>query len=108
MLSSIGLPLFAVAPFRIQIIRNLSAQPLLINLLLFGMLGYGIGVLRILYEIVNNEIEAFRAIKLRHFFRIESIILSLGLVCSFLIAIFPQIFENPTLLLIQIYDKLIA
>lgn len=108
MLLSIGLPLFASAPFRIQIIQFLQAKPIQIQLVLLGLLGYGVGVFRSLYEFATNEIKAFQAIKFRHILNVESLVLFFGVLGTFAIGIFPGIFESATLILIQIYDKLIA
>jgi NADH-quinone oxidoreductase subunit N len=108
MLISIGLPLFSSAPFRIQILHLLQATPLQIELILLGLIGYGVGVFRSLYEFATNEIKAFQGIKLRDLLNVEAAVLFLGIIGSFAIGIFPQIFQSATLLLIQIYDKLIA
>jgi formate hydrogenlyase subunit 3/multisubunit Na+/H+ antiporter MnhD subunit len=108
MLISIGLPLFVSAPFRVQIISSIQARPMQIHLLLLGLVGYGIGVFRSLYNFATDEIEAFQAIKIRHILNIESLMLFGGVFGTFAMGVFPHIFEPASLLLIQIYDKLIA
>ena len=108
MLISIGLPLFSSAPFRIQIIDSLQANPLQIELILLGLIGYGIGVFRSLFTFATTEIRAFQEIRLRDVLNLEALVLFLGVIGTFIIGIFPQIFQSATLLLIQIYDKLIA
>jgi formate hydrogenlyase subunit 3/multisubunit Na+/H+ antiporter MnhD subunit len=108
MLISIGLPLFSSAPFRIQIIHTLQAKPVQIQLILFGLIGYGVGVFRSLYTFATKEIQAFQEIRLRDILNLEAVLLLFGVLATFAIGIFPQIFKTATLLLIQIYDKLIA
>jgi NADH-quinone oxidoreductase subunit N len=108
MFSSIGLPLFAMSSVRIQLLHQFTGQALLFNLLLASILGYSIGVLRMIYSIIQHDISFFRAIIPGSFFRIESMILMAGIAFAFVIGIAPGLFGNATLLLIQIYDKLIA
>ncbi|MBI9050091.1 MAG: hypothetical protein JEZ00_11770 [Anaerolineaceae bacterium] len=108
MLISIGLPMFASAPYRVQIIDHLQAQPVQINLIVLGLFGYGVGVFRSLYGFATSEIDAFQKIKPRDILRVETFVLAVGLLGTFVLGFFPQVFESATLLLIQIYDKLIA
>ena len=108
MLASVGLPFFAMAPLRMRILQAFNGSAIFFQLILIGLIGYGIGVLRAIYSLIGDEMQSLRSIRMRSLFRVESIVLIAGVLFTFVMGIYPGIFEKATLLLIQIYDKLIA
>jgi len=106
--ASIGLPMIGNAALRVQVIHNLTGQNLQIGILLLGVLGYGLGVLRTLNQLITRRLDIIRKLTLGMFFRLESILLSIGLLILLITGIFPNFSAEATTMLIQIYDKLIA
>jgi len=108
LIASIGLPLLGNSAYRIHVITLFSGQATQINLLIAGILCYGFGVLRIINELVNTQIEYLKEISWSTLLRFESILLGIGIFLVVLIGFLPNLFAEACNLLIQIYDKLIA
>jgi NADH-quinone oxidoreductase subunit N len=108
LLASIGLPLLGNGALRVQIITHFTGQTGQIGFIIFGILGYGLGILRTLSELIETQLEFIRKIEIRNYFRFESLLLFAGLLAILVIGLLPNLFAPASNLLIQIYDKLIA
>ncbi len=108
LLASIGLPLMGNGPLRVQVITLFSGQTAQMLFIFLGILGYGLGILRTLNELISTQVSVIRNLQANNFIRFESILLFVGLLAIVIIGLFPNLFAPASNLLIQIYDKLIA